>query len=236
MQPYEIKITADIHDVDENGIVRTSALMRYMQSAAQCQLTDNGMSYDELKEKKRAFLLSRIRLEFDEPVRAYAPLVATTFPAESHGYSFLRFYRLSCDGREIGRAAAVWALIDTETHALVPVSEFHLGLPCLAPLDITTTRFRMPSELRHLGTYAVTYADLDQNGHMNNTRYPDMYANFLPMRGKRICSVSVNYKKEAPKGETLDVYCSGAGDTAYFRTVRSDGEINSEAEIRLCDI
>ena len=71
---------------------------------------------------------------------------------------------------------------------------------------------------------------------MNNTRYPDMYANFLPMRGKRICSVSVNYKKEAPKGETLDVYCSGAGDTAYFRTVRSDGEINSEAEIRLCDI
>lgn len=57
MQPYEIKITADIHDVDENGIVRTSALMRYMQSAAQCQLTDNGMSYEK---RKNVHFFSRV--------------------------------------------------------------------------------------------------------------------------------------------------------------------------------
>lgn len=236
MQPYELKLTADIHDVDENGIVRASALMRYMQSAAQCQLTENDMSYDTLREKKRAFLLSRIRIELDTPVRAYTPLTASTFPAESHGYSFLRFYRLTLSDREIGRAAAIWALIDTDTRALVAVNDFPLGLPCLAPLAITPDRFRLPSDLIPVGTYAVRYADLDQNGHMNNTRYPDMYATFLPMAGKRISSLSISYRTEAPKGDTLTVLRAGAGDHFFFRTLRGDGQVNSEAEITLADI
>ena len=60
----------DIHDVDYNGIARASALMRHMQTVAQNQLTENGMSYDELIKIHRAFLLSRITIEFNEPVRA----------------------------------------------------------------------------------------------------------------------------------------------------------------------
>lgn len=236
MQPYELHLTSDIHDVDENGIVRASAVMRYMQSAAQSQLTEGGMSYDDLKKKKRAFLLSRIRIELDSPLCAYAPLTASTFPAESHGYSFLRFYRLTRDGKEIARAAAVWALIDTDTRALVPVNDFPLGLPCLAPLAVTPERFRLPSELLEVGNYTVGYADLDQNVHMNNTRYPDMYACFLPMEGKRISSLSISYRTEAPKGEVLRVLRAGGNGRYWFRTLRRDGQINSEAEITLTSL
>lgn len=234
---YEKKLEVDVHDVDFNGVARMSSLMRYIQSAAQSQLTDNGMSYDNLKKMKRAFILSRIKLDFSESVKAYDRLTATTFPCESRGFSFLRCYALSKDGRTIGRAVSVWALIDTDTHGLVRVSDFDLGLVTHEPHDLAINRFAMPSTLTEVGTYTVNYGDLDQNCHMNNTRYPDMYSNFLPLKDKRIKTMSISYQNEAPAGERLQVQRAEVGENLfYFRTLRSDGKINTEAEILLTDI
>ena len=235
---FRSDLIADIHDVDPNGIVRTSSLMKYIQSAAQTQLTLNGMSYDELKDMKRAFILSRIKMEFTEPVRAYEPLCAVTYPCDSRGYSFLRCYALEKGGRTIGRAVSMWALIDTESRALVKVNDFELGLETHEPHTLALSRFAVPASIREVGTYTVNYGDTDQNKHMNNTRYPDMYSNFLPLDGKMIRTISINYLNEAPMGERLRVERADGidGYTYYFRTVREDGKVNTEAEIELMDV
>lgn len=235
---FRTDLTVDIHDVDYNGIARLSSLMRYIQSAAQTQLTVNGMSYDELRRMHRGFILSRIKMEFTEPVRAYEPLSAVTYPCESRGYSFLRCYALEKDGRTIGRAVSVWALIDTETRALVKVNDFELGLETHEPHNLSLSRFSLPTSIKEVGTYTVNYADLDQNCHMNNTRYPDMYSNFLSLDGKRIRTISINYYNEAPRGARLHVYLAEGTepDTYYIRTVREDGKVNTEAEILIEEI
>lgn len=230
-------IEVDVHEVDYNGVARTSALMRYIQSAAQSQLTENGMSYDRLRDMNRAFLLSRITMEFTESPRAYDKLTALTFPCESRGYSFFRCYALEKDGRAIGRAVSAWALIDTNTRGLVRVDNFELGLATHEPHELVLSRFIMPKELVEVGKYYVGYGVTDQNRHMNNTTYPDMYSTFLPLEGKRIRSISISYQAEAPMGELLTVMrgVDGRG-VYYFRTIREDGRVNSEAEIVLTDI
>ena len=65
-----------------------------------------------------------------------------------------------------------------------------------------------------------------------------MYSNFLPLDGKRIRTISINYHNEAPKGARLRVeLAEGAdADTYYIRTLREDGKVNSEAEILLENI
>lgn len=235
---FRTDLNVDIHDVDHNGVARLSSLMRYIQGAAQTQLTLNGMSYDELRKMHRGFILSRIKMEFTESVRAYDKLCAITYPCDSRGYSFLRCYKLKKDGRTIGRAVSVWALIDTESRALVRVNDFELGLETHEPHNLALSRFVLPTEITDVGTYAVSYADLDQNCHMNNTRYPDIYSNFLPIDGRRIHTISINYQNEARRGEILKVQraASADGSTFYFRTLREDGKVNSEAEILLTDI
>lgn len=236
MNYYTKDFEVDIHDVDFNGIARTSALMRIIQSTAQSQLTDNNMSYDQLKSSSRAFILARMKMEFTEPVRAYELLKGVSFPCHSRGYSFLRCYQLLKEDRVIGRAVSAWALVDTNTHALIKVNDFDLGLEVFSPLDLTLSRFSLPEDMRVVGTYNVTYDRVDQNHHMNNTRYPDMYSNFLDLNGKRIAEITINYSKEAPEGDTLTVYYAKLGEYHYFKTVRSDGLVNSEAEIRTVDI
>lgn len=236
MRKFQKPLTVDIHDVDFNGICRASSLMKYVQLAAQTQLTENGMSYDELKRNKRAFILSRMKIEFTRPVRAFENLTAVTYPCESRGYSFLRCYKLKCAEDTVSRAVSLWALIDTDTHALVRVNDFELGLETFDPLDMPIGRFVIPCPLREVGKYLVVYGDVDQNNHMNNTRYPDMYANFLPLSERWISEITINYQNEAPAGEKLTVFVGNIEDTYYFRTVRSDGKINSEAEIKLAYI
>lgn len=236
MQDYRTNIKVDIHDVDFNGVARASSLMRYIQAAAQSQLTENGMSYDNLKERHRAFILSKIKIEFSDTVRAYEPLTAITFPCESRGYSFLRCYKLKRDGLTVARAVSVWALIDTETRSLVKVNDFDLGLVTYDALDIPLSRIVIPKSIETVGTYKVNYDDTDQNRHMNNTKYPDLYSDFLPLENKRIASMTISYFDEAPIGEVLTVQKCEYDDAYYLRTVRSDGKINSEAEIRLIEI
>lgn len=236
MNEFKTNLFVDIHDVDYNGVAKTSSLMRYIQSAAQTQLTENNMSYDELKDMKRCFILSRIRMEVSRPIRAYTPITAITYPCESRGYSFLRCYELMQDGVSVAKAISVWALIDTDSLALVRVNDFDLNLPTCAPNELVLGHIKMPSELIDVGGYGVHYGDVDQNRHMNNTKYPDMYSNYLPLDGKMIKSITIHYNNEAKIGEKLRVSRAQIGDTYFFRTVRSDGKINSEAEIELADL
>lgn len=236
MQGFKTNFTVDIHDVDFNGLAKASALLKYIQSAAQTQLTTNGMSYEDLRNQNRAFIISKIKMEISDEVRAYEPITATTYPATSRGYSFLRCYELVRDGEPVARAIAVWALVDTETRALVRVNDFELGLETYDPIDIPMTRIVMPKNLSQVGSYTVSYGDTDQNRHMNNTRYPDIYSSFISMDKKRIKSITISYLEEAKMGETLKVEKAEIDDVIYFRTIRENGKINTEAEIKLADI
>lgn len=236
MTPFRREVTVDVHEVDFNGVARASALMRYIQSAAQSQLTEKGKSYDNMKAENRAFLLSRIKMEFTKDIHAYDELTATTFPCDSRGYSFLRCYTLEKLGRTVGRAVSVWALINTETRALVRVNDYDLGLETYQPLDMTLDKMVLPKNMEQVGHFTVAYGVIDQNNHMNNTAYPDMYSQFLPLEGKRIESITINYSNEAPRGDKLTVLRAYENGIYYFRTLRTDGKINSEAAIKLIDI
>ena len=237
MSSFSLPIKVDVHEVDFNGTARTSSLMRYIQSAAQMQLNEHGLSYNELYDNRhRAFLLSRITMEFYDAPREGAELVAETFPVPSRGFTFLRCYQLWHGDEIIGRAVSAWALIDTENHHLVKTGDFELPFPQLPALAMELSHVRVPSDVAQIGEYTVTYAEVDQNRHMNNTRYPDMYAHFLPMEGKRISRISISYRKEAPYGVTLRVLYKREGDVHYFRTLLPSGEVNSEAEVELAEL
>ncbi len=233
MYMHRIPITVNPHDTDLNGVCRASSLLQYMQTAADHQLTERGMSYEALRAQNRAFILSRIQMEFSDAPRAYTPLLAGTSPCESRGFRFLRCYDLLRDEEVIGRAVSVWALIDTQTRALIRSEAF--PLPCAlseAPTNLPAP-IRFPSPLLQVGSYTVTYAELDQNAHMNNTHYPDIYAHFLPMRGHRVSALAISYLHEAKQGDELVVLHTESDGIHYFRTVLPDGTVNTEAEVRL---
>ena len=235
---YTYTREVDAHDTDAYDRLRPSACLRYMQTAANLQLHTHGPTSEQLRAEGKAFVLTRVSLDFVLPLHAYETVTAETFALESRGFIFGRCFRLMRGEETAVSAESVWALIDIETHKPQNVSCFHAGFDTHEPPAIRLPlRFHMPSDgcFECVGDYRVTYDRVDVNRHMNNTCYPDMLAEFLPMENKRVRRMILNFQKEAPERQTLSVYRAKIDDTYYFKTLRGDGTVNIEAEITLTE-
>ena len=234
---YTEEYRINSHDCDFNGIVKPSAVLRYMHETANLQMLTYGPSNDQLRAENKAFILSKINLSFYRSLRAFDVIRVETWACESHGVSFYRCSRVLKGDELVAEMVAVFALIDTEEKKLCKVSDVEFGFdtePTMLELDLPA-RFRIPSdvELGLRGEYTVNYSEADVNMHMNNTNYLDVFCNYLPdNKHNRVITAVISYQAEAPIGSTIKLYRGEDTEgTFYFRTVREDGKVNSESLI-----
>ncbi len=230
----EYRVNAN--DVDCNNIVSATNLLQYMQDAAFCAMEGDGPAYDEVFENGYSFILSRIRLSSYAPLHSHEKVEVRTWACESRGVQFPRCYQILRDGVIVAEAVSVWALLGIHDRRLHRATELDLHYRTDAMLELDMpARFKIPEdvELRLMGERTVDYADIDRNGHMNNTRYPDFLCSYLPggMQEQRVISLGISFVNEAPLGETLKVYAGQSDGVWYLRTLRHDGVVNVEAEI-----
>ena len=234
---------------DAFGFCRVSDTLRFMQESAAEQLERYGPDAQTLREQGRAFFLSRISMDLPVPLFRGTRVFAETYPgATSRGFSFDRCYRLFSEG-DVPAACAFsqWAMLDVRKKTLIRLEDSGYTYSRDDPVTVSIPlRFRIPrdAEMISCGEKTVRYADIDANGHMNNTHYPDLVCDFLPELAEfhpeepvRVTAFAAAFLHEAPLGEVLRVSRTAAPDGTglyYFRTVRaSDGEVNMEAAVRV---
>lgn len=226
-------------DTDFNRVASASALMRFMQDTANYHMEGMGPSYDEMFDSGRAFIIGRFAMVCHEALHAHDGITVQTWAAPSRAASFNRCYSIIRDGVTVAEATSVWALVNTNDGSLIRVEEAGIDYGEDEALEISEPlRFRIPrtAELASLGTHMVSYADVDVNRHMNNTKYADMLCSFIDMSNVRMHSFAISYVAEAPLGNELSVLHTSDGDTHYFRTLHADGRVNVEAKLTLAEI
>lgn len=232
-------IVADIHDEDYNGICRPSAILRYLQIAANGQLHGEGPSNEKMRAMGKAFVLTAIDVTLNRPVRTYEELDSESCGCVGRGFLFPRYYALHGKDGTVAVGLGQFGLIDIETKTLQRYEDYPARFKPMPLPAYRMKRFPLPHTdlMERVGTYTVTYGQTDQNRHLNNTFYPDLFAGFLDMTGKWISHFSIRFQKEAPLGETLTVFRTVLSDGSYgFRTLRADGEINAEASLTVADL
>ena len=235
--------TVNSHDVDYNGIVNAAAIVKYMQETANLQHAAYGPTIDELRAGGHAFVLSRASLDLYAPVRALETITVETWFTEAKGFGYHRNTVMTRGTERVAAMVSFWGMIDIATRRPIRVEEIALGF---GPDDEALTigappRARAPRELTlmPLGKRTVVYSDCDENGHMNNTRYPGMFCDFLPtMAGRRVTGVSINYASEARLGSSFTVFGGeeDGGAVWWFRTELENGQTGTEARIALAPI
>lgn len=239
MKTYE-RYKIDLHHCDASGNLKISSLLRFMQECSTKQLNDSELSQRKLLESGCSYILTRLNMSVYKPVHAYDEIEISTWPCESRGLSFIRCYQARLGGNIVAETVTVWGIIDFTSGRLKRVSEFEFDIECDPVLELDSpTRIHIPNdlELKLAGERTVVYSDLDSNGHMNNTNYPDMLCDFIPsMDRKRVIMMGISYLSEAVLGEVLKVYTTFSDGQYYMRTIKSDGSVNCEAVIMTEDI
>ena len=223
------------HDTDANRMVRPSQILAYMQETSSYHLTSNGMSLDELRDRHGlAFLLSRVVMRIYAPLYTGEEIDVQTWVCESRGLSFHRCFRILRGDEVIAEAFTVWALLDLNERKLLPVTAFPYDIepdPMLGQEFLARVRMPALEQMEKVGERKIVYSDIDYNGHMNNTRYPDMLCDFTPdVCSRRAVGVTLSFLNEAAFDEVLSVYRMERADGEYcFRTVNAAGKTCLEA-------
>lgn len=229
--------TVKWHDTDLNRCVTPSQLLVYMQETAGEHLKSLLMSMDEMRDRLGlAFLLSSISVSVRAPLYANDEIDVETWVCESRGLSYNRCFSVLRGGEEVACATSVWGLLDLSSHKLLRASESpfsaepeeacQTGLPRRLPMVRT-------EEMELAGERRIVYSDVDYNGHMNNTHYPNLLCDFTSgIRHKRVSGMMLSFLHEATYGHTLRVWRKETEDGLRFRMIDIDGTICTEGLLR----
>ena len=224
------------HDTDLNRRVRPSQLMVYLQETAHEHLRDANMDLDQLRDQRGlGFLLSRVSVCIYHQLYAHDEIQVQTWICDGKGLSFNRCFRVLRGDQVVAEAFTVWALMDISNQKLVRQEQFEYPFAGEEPISLTLPiRFRVPAanEMKKIGERRISYSDLDYNGHMNNTRYPDMLCDFTEgIASREIIGFSLSYLQEASFGKSLSIYRLDDGEEHAFRTIDEEGNTCLEAKL-----
>ena len=225
------------HDTNALCEMREAALLALMQETSNMQFAAAGRTLDDIREKEgMGFILSRIAFDVLRPLGAFEQIRVETFTCRGHGYTFPRSFEVFCGEEPVARCHSLWALVRVADRTLVGCADFPLSF---GDEEETKTdmplRFRVPRDLplSVVGERTVTFADLDYNMHMNNTKYPDMVCDFLPdPTSCRVVGMSLAYHREAAYGDTVTVERADGGDGIYYFRTRKGDAVCLEAMVR----
>ena len=233
------RYTVKWHDTDANRLIRPSALVTYLQETANEHLIHIGISLDELRDRYGlAFILGGLSVRSYEPLFSGDDIEVETWTCGEKGFRHNRCFRLLRSGKTVAEATSQWALIKLADGSLVKVEDMPYHIEPEAPITLPDLppRLKMPSvaEMDFAGERRIVYSDIDYNGHMNNTRYPDMFCDFIPeMRESRMTGMVQSFRKEAVFAHTLRVFRQKNEDGYLICTVDEDGNVCTEAFLKL---
>ncbi len=231
IESYKVKF----HDTNSNEILSPSHVLKFMQETGMLHMLGCRPSYEDLLNENKALILSSIRVNLYSPIYAYDEITVKTWACGSRGFTTTRSFEIYKGEELMAESNSIWALVSVSDKKLIRVSEVDFSnFEPEEPLVLDSpAKVRIPNELKLslVGEYTVRYSDIDLNGHMNNTNYPDMFFNFLPKpEAKLVKSYAISYVNEAKKDDNLKFYIAKSDGKYYMRSVHEDGRTNAEAE------
>ena len=188
-------------------------------------IKEEGFGVDVMRENGFCWVLSRYAFEFDSRPALYKPFNVSVWDGESGNITLSRCIRLTdSKGAEIGRGVTDWCVIDRKTRSLIKPAAILKDkkgeqAPCARPDRISAITIDS-SESR-----LIHSSDCDFNGHVNNTKYVEMFYDMLPQVQKDTLGplrLSAYFHKEARLGETLTLGL-GKTDKGYNFVVANPG-------------
>ena len=188
------------------GYAKPSVLLYMMQEAAgeHCAL----LNVDKSHLNRLFWAITRTRVQVTRLPKLGETVTVQTWPMPTTRVAYPRsVVAYDAQGNEVFRAITLWVLMDENTRAMVlpgksgvTVDGTLTGTELAAPHAIATRPMANTCQKQ------VTYSLLDQNGHMNNTRYMDWVDDLLPSgfhKNHRVQEFTLCYMNEALEGDQI---------------------------------
>ena len=225
-------LVAEPFHVDFTGRLTLGVLGNHLLNCAGFHATERGFGMAHINEENCTWVLSRLVIEMEDMPREYDKFRVETWVENVYRlFTDRDFAILAADGRVLGYARSVWAMIGMNTRRPVDLTSMHGGgindyicdRPC--PID-------KPGRIKVAATEPATviqakYSDIDVNGHVNSIRYIEHILDLFPLetfRDRRIARFEMAYVAESYYGDELSIFLEKCGEAEdYNAEIRKNG-------------
>ena len=231
------KFVAEPFHVDFTGRLTMGVLGNHLLNCAGFHAADRGFGIAEVNENHYTWVLSRLAIELEDMPRRYEPFSIQTWIENVYRlFTDRNFAIVNSDGKTIGHARSVWAMISMETRKPADlltlhgetISEYTCDKEC--PID-KPGRIKVSQQVP-VAEYLTKYSDIDINGHVNSIKYIEHILDLFAMdtfKEKSVQRFEIAYVAESYYGDTLNFYMEEKAENEYDIEVKKN---NQEVVVR----
>ena len=219
---------AEPFHVDVNGKLTMGVLGNHLLNCAGFHASERGFGIAEVNENHYTWVLSRLAIELEDMPRQYEPFSIDTWVENVYRlFTDRDFALVNKEGKTIGYARSVWAMISMETRKPADLLNLHGGsltdYVCdrECPID-KPGRIKVATE-EPVWVYQTRYSDIDINGHVNSIKYIEHLLDLFPMetfKEKQVKRFEMAYVAESYYGDSL----------SFYKEEKEDGSIDIEVK------
>ena len=228
MNQYTYHTTVLNADGDFRRMIKPSALFRYVEQAAADHARAYGMDDAFFKAHHTAFLVGKQALRFSRvPRRGETLTLCSRSEKALHG-SIKSVTTLTDEaGQEVAMVDSRWIMSSLENGHILRqpgwTVEGYWNETVEEELPLLLHKRR--DSLTSAGLVTARYSQCDLHYHINNAFYLDIVCDALPleiMRDHVVKFASINYHREVPMGQQVEVFYTPSDDGWYFIAKRAD--------------
>ena len=214
MNRYIQNFQIPCYSTDMSWRLKPASFMDYAKEAANLHANILGFGYDDLIASRTAWVLSRMRVVFEDTPKWRENMTLKTWHKGLDRLFFLRDFHMTDDeGRTRVKATTSWLVINLETRRLVrDPNLLEEGTICSDNiLEAPAGKVAMPKDVEPMlvMTHYVAYSDLDMNGHVNNAMYMQWAMNAVNYdisSEKPVKEFTINFNHEIKPQETVAIF------------------------------
>lgn len=223
---------AEPFHVDFTGRLTMGVLGNHLLNCAGFHATERGFGIATLNESNYTWVLSRLAIELEEMPLQYESFSVKTWIENVYRlFTDRNFAILNKDGKPIGYARSIWAMISMDTRKPADLLSLHNGsivdYICQKECPIEKPGRIKVNQKELAGEVVTKYSDIDINGHVNSIRYIEHILDLFPLeifREKRIRRFEMAYNAESYYGDTLAFYKEQVSENEYDIEVKKNGQ------------
>lgn len=223
MENEKLSMISVEREVDSNMIslgykMRLGEVLRQFQQIGTDHLESTGHGLAAMIENNEAYLLSRTSVRINRLPKYMEKFTAKTCTPRYEGVFNVRYYSLvSESGEVLAEGMSYWTLLNTAVRRIIRPSQAENGyLPLVEEFSVSVeppVRLGVPENMTCCGRHKVLRSEVDQYGHLNNTKYLDLLTDFIDE--EKVTALMLCFNKELPLGSEFEVKTDGNGTFTY---------------------
>ncbi|MBR5612661.1 MAG: acyl-[Bacteroidaceae bacterium] len=231
------KFVAEPFHVDFTGRLTMGVLGNHLLNCAGFHASERGFGIAEINENHYTWVLSRLAIELEDMPRQYEDFSIQTWIENVYRlFTDRNFELLDKNGKTIGYARSVWAMISMETRKPADLFTLH-GESLNQYASDRECPISKPGRIKvatdePVSVYQTRYSDIDINGHVNSIKYIEHILDLFPMetfKEKQIKRFEMAYVAESYYGDALHFYLEEKGENEFDIEVKKN---NQEVVVR----